>query len=169
VQVHSLVKEHEDEFQICIFDNRGCGRSSCPESKFSTSVMAKDTLDLLDHLEWEKVHVVGISMGGMISQELALLMLPQERLASLSLAVTHSGTFYYSLLFLIIIPHYSLLLFIISYLFMNKLPLVGGLYAMAPMAGIVGMMGSIFKKTPEEKAEPRTSASCIHSPIHYLY
>jgi pimeloyl-ACP methyl ester carboxylesterase len=87
------VKEHEDEFQICIFDNRGCGRSSCPESKFSTSAMAKDTLDLLDHLEWEKVHVVGISMGGMISQELALLMLPQERLASLALAVTHAGIF----------------------------------------------------------------------------
>lgn len=117
--VKELVAEHGDEFEVCIFDNRGCGRSSCPDSKFSTSIMASDALDLLDHLKWDKVHLVGISMGGMISQELSLLLLPQERLASLVLAVTHAG----------------------------------GLYATAPMAGVLGMMTSIFKKTADEKAD----------------
>lgn len=117
--VKELVAEHGDEFEVCIFDNRGCGRSSCPDSKFSTSIMASDALDLLDHLKWDKVHLVGISMGGMISQELSLLLLPQERLGSLALAVTHAG----------------------------------GLYATAPMAGILGMMTSIFKKSVDEKAD----------------
>jgi hypothetical protein len=39
---------------------------------------------------------------------------------------------------------------------------------MAPMAGIVGMMGSIFKKTPEEKAEPRTPSTRPHSFMNEL-
>lgn len=39
---------------------------------YSTSQMAQDALDLMDHFGWtEKVHLVGISMGGMISLEMA--------------------------------------------------------------------------------------------------
>lgn len=33
-QVEPLVERYGDEFELCIFDNRGCGRSSCPDSKF---------------------------------------------------------------------------------------------------------------------------------------
>jgi pimeloyl-ACP methyl ester carboxylesterase len=54
--------------------------------------MAQDVLDLLDHLDWTQprsVHVVGISMGGMISLELAKAA--PERIASLSLISTTSG------------------------------------------------------------------------------
>ncbi|KAK5002205.1 hypothetical protein LTR60_007172 [Cryomyces antarcticus] len=57
--------------------------------RYSTSEMAKDTVELLDHLGWtcsRQLHVIGISMGGMISQELALLI--PSRIASLSLIST---------------------------------------------------------------------------------
>lgn len=51
--------------------------------------MAKDTLEVLQHLTWENFHVVGLSMGGMIAQELTLMSL--SRVLSLSLLSTHSG------------------------------------------------------------------------------
>eukprot|EP01133_Synstelium_polycarpum_P002628 gene2628-3022_t len=51
--------------------------------------MALDTAELMDHLGWEKAHIVGISMGGMISLELASTY--PKRIASLALCVTHAG------------------------------------------------------------------------------
>jgi pimeloyl-ACP methyl ester carboxylesterase len=51
--------------------------------------MAKDTLALINHLQWNRCHVVGISMGGMIGLELALLA--PEKIISLTLLATHAG------------------------------------------------------------------------------
>jgi pimeloyl-ACP methyl ester carboxylesterase len=53
-------------------DNRGSGRSSAPDVPYTTRVMADDVLALLDHLGIDAAHLVGISLGGMIAQELAL-------------------------------------------------------------------------------------------------
>eukprot|EP00455_Lapot_gusevi_P046702 TRINITY_DN6191_c0_g1_i10.p1 TRINITY_DN6191_c0_g1~~TRINITY_DN6191_c0_g1_i10.p1 ORF type:complete len:414 (+),score=49.73 TRINITY_DN6191_c0_g1_i10:61-1302(+) len=77
------------EYEFCIYDNRGVGKSSAPFARYTTCMFAKDAKLLMDHLNWASCHVVGISMGGMISQELALLA--PERLRSLSLLVTHAG------------------------------------------------------------------------------
>lgn len=49
------------------------GESDKPLLRYTTSEMAKDIVELLDHVGWKdgrSVHVVGISMGGMIAQEL---------------------------------------------------------------------------------------------------
>ncbi|CAF2976370.1 unnamed protein product [Rotaria sp. Silwood2] len=51
--------------------------------------MAKDALALIEHLNWHKCHIVGVSMGGMIGLELALLA--PHKLLSLSLLATHAG------------------------------------------------------------------------------
>ncbi|CAO0793364.1 unnamed protein product [Mucor circinelloides] len=60
------------DYTVIVFDNRGMGFSDAPIGLYSTSQMAVDALELLDHFQWKSnVHLVGISMGGMISLEMA--------------------------------------------------------------------------------------------------
>lgn len=82
----------KSDYQCVTYDNRGCGQSSAPWTlNYSTNQMAKDALALVDHLKWSKFHVVGISMGGMIAVEFALMA--SDRILSLSLIATHAGGF----------------------------------------------------------------------------
>ena len=65
--------EHSSQYSCLIFDNRGMGESDKPLARYSTSEMAKDTLELIDFIGWtslRQLHIVGVSMGGMIAQEL---------------------------------------------------------------------------------------------------
>jgi len=122
-------KAYHDQYQVCVFDNRGVGRSSSPRERFTTTKMAKDTKDLLEILGWNEFHLVGISMGGMIATELALMIVSESaknhsteksetmHISTLTLAVTHSG----------------------------------GPYASAPLSGIVKLLSAATKKTIEER------------------
>jgi len=73
-------------FKIVTYDNRGVGKSDKPEGPYSTRMMADDAVKLMDHLEIERAHIVGASMGGMIAQELAINY--PERVLKLVLACT---------------------------------------------------------------------------------
>ncbi len=62
-----------DRYTVLVYDLRGAGQSGKPLGRYSTSDMAKDTVELLDHVGWtgeRQVHVIGVSMGGMVGQEL---------------------------------------------------------------------------------------------------
>ena len=79
----------EAGFDVVAFDNRGIGLSDRFDGSFTIAELAEDTAELLARLEIESAHVVGISMGGMIAQELALAH--PQRLRSLTLGCTYCG------------------------------------------------------------------------------
>jgi pimeloyl-ACP methyl ester carboxylesterase len=79
----------ESSFDCIAFDNRGMGLSGPAELPFAIADLAADTVGLLDALELERAHVLGISMGGTIAQELALAH--PERIRTLSLGATWAG------------------------------------------------------------------------------
>jgi 3-oxoadipate enol-lactonase len=59
-------------FHLLVTDNRGCGRSDAPWPPYSTALMADDHAAILDAAGVAQAHVFGISLGGMIAQEVGI-------------------------------------------------------------------------------------------------
>jgi len=59
-------------FRVIIFDNRGTGFSSSSDKPFSIPLFTRDTAALMDALGISSAHVLGLSMGASVAQELAL-------------------------------------------------------------------------------------------------
>lgn len=78
-------------YRVVAFDNRGSGRTGAPDGPFTVSMMAGDAAGLLDALGLDRAHVLGVSMGGYIAQELALAW--PGRVAGLVLATTSAGPY----------------------------------------------------------------------------
>ncbi|MFW9898999.1 MAG: alpha/beta fold hydrolase, partial [Candidatus Thorarchaeota archaeon] len=63
----------KEKMTVIAFDNRGAGKSSRPDYPYTMDMYVEDTINLLDHLNiQQKVHLCGISMGGMIAQKFVL-------------------------------------------------------------------------------------------------
>lgn len=71
-------------YRVLRYDTRGHGQSASPPGPYSLARLATDVVDLIDSLSIKRVHFVGVSMGGMIGQTLALTH--ADRLLSLTLA-----------------------------------------------------------------------------------
>ncbi len=75
--------------RVITFDHRGIGRSETLMPAYTTEAMAEDAASILDELGLETAHVYGISLGGMIAQQLALRH--PQRIRSLVLGATQPG------------------------------------------------------------------------------
>lgn len=97
-QVEGLRSTH----RLAWFDHRGVGESArAPSRRLHTRDLADDCLRVVDALDaearaagdetrrWERFHLVGVSLGGMVAQELALAA--PERVRSLTLVATFGG------------------------------------------------------------------------------
>jgi 3-oxoadipate enol-lactonase len=76
-------------YRVLRFDNRGIGKSGRPKGPYTTALMAQDAKALVDSLAIKDFHLIGVSMGGMISQEYALAY--GGDLRSLSLCCTYAA------------------------------------------------------------------------------
>jgi 3-oxoadipate enol-lactonase len=74
-------------YRVIVFDVRGHGRSAKPRQRYSVALFADDTAALIRALALGPVHVVGISMGGMIAFQLAAVAPDLVR----SLVIVNSG------------------------------------------------------------------------------
>ncbi len=78
------------DFDTIVYDHRGVGASSrLGEGGLTIAGLAEDAADLLSALEVDSAHVLGISMGGMVAQDLALAH--PERIRTLALGCTYCG------------------------------------------------------------------------------
>ncbi|KND04578.1 uncharacterized protein SPPG_00298 [Spizellomyces punctatus DAOM BR117] len=80
---------------VCVLDNRGIGESSLSPPlppfrdppQLTITQMATDVFSILLHLKWHRFHLLGMSMGGMIAQQLALLLRGRDDCECLSLVL----------------------------------------------------------------------------------
>jgi 3-oxoadipate enol-lactonase len=84
-----FLKLLREDFDVIAYDHRGVGASTPLDGPVTIAQMADDAAGLLDALEVDSAHVMGISMGGMIAQELALGH--AERVGTLTLGCTYCG------------------------------------------------------------------------------
>jgi pimeloyl-ACP methyl ester carboxylesterase len=66
------IPDFSKEYKVIVFDNRGVGNTDKPESEYTIEMMADDAAGLLKALRLDSAHVLGVSMGGFIAQEMAL-------------------------------------------------------------------------------------------------
>ena len=76
-------------YRVVSLDQRGLGRTSKPDGDYSMRQYANDALTLIDHLDIQRLKVMGVSFGGMVAQEFAIRH--PDRGEKLILACTSAG------------------------------------------------------------------------------
>src|SRR5256885_5797414 len=79
-----------ENYKLVVFDNRDVGRSSYASAEYETTDMAQDVLELADRLGLDDFHLLGISLGGMVAQHVALAA--PARVRSLTLGFSQAGS-----------------------------------------------------------------------------
>lgn len=84
-----LISGLSKRFKLLLFDVRGSGRTDISDKEYSIKLFADDTAGLMNAVGIPRAHVLGLSLGGMIAQELALSY--PERIEKLVLCSTRCG------------------------------------------------------------------------------
>ncbi|MDP9101186.1 MAG: alpha/beta hydrolase [Actinomycetota bacterium] len=86
---HALVPMLECSYRVIRYDGRGIGRSQVPAGPYSIERMADDAVSVLEAAGVQQAHVLGVSLGGIVAQEVALRH--ADRVTTLILGCTHPG------------------------------------------------------------------------------
>ena len=84
-----VLAPYEERFNCILYDHPGAGRSRTPLRPISIPELAADAVRVLDELGYESAHVMGVSMGGMVAQEMAIRF--PHRVRGLVLGCTTPG------------------------------------------------------------------------------
>ena len=87
---HALADALAQSRRVLVFDNRGMGESDTPKDPYHMEQFVNDTLQLAAHVGFTTFDLMGISMGGMISQQVALSA-PPGKIRRLILGCTYHG------------------------------------------------------------------------------
>ncbi|HVO36560.1 MAG TPA: alpha/beta hydrolase [Candidatus Acidoferrum sp.] len=88
-----FVKGVSKHFKLLLFDNRGAGRTEISKREYTIRLFADDTAGLMNALGIPKAHILGLSMGGAVAQELAINYPEKvEKLILCSTCSEHRGT-----------------------------------------------------------------------------
>lgn len=79
----------KERYRCIVFDNRGAGKSSKPDYPYTMDMFASDVVGLMEAINIDNAHILGISMGGLIAQQIAISY--PEKVRSLILVSTHFG------------------------------------------------------------------------------
>jgi pimeloyl-ACP methyl ester carboxylesterase len=77
------------EYDVVAFDHRGIGESDRAEAEFSITDLADDAAGVIEGIGWTSAHVFGISLGGMVAQQLALRH--PELVRTLAIGCSYAG------------------------------------------------------------------------------
>ena len=83
------IRAFRKHYQVVTYDGRGMGRSSRANAPCTVRTMADDAVGLMDHLAIGRAHILGVSLGGMVAQEVAINY--PQRVNKLVLASTTPG------------------------------------------------------------------------------
>lgn len=140
------VEHFKKDYRCITFDFRGQGQSQITKDGYDMDNLTKDTIGLLDALDIDKCHFVGLSMGGFVAQRIAIHY--PERLLSLSLLETSADAEDPKN-----VPQYRKLMKAIRWLGMKRVS-----QKVMPI-----MFGSTFLQAKERKADRKAWLSMLQS------